>query len=156
MKSKVRITKETYVWTNETEEGVFHYRDGKLHREDGPAVEYADGSKHWMMNGELHREDGPAAEMHNGTKQYWLNGKMHRYDGPAVECADGSKHWMLNGFHHREDGPAFEGATGETQWFLNDIELTEEEFKHWLEKRKLNEKLQSSLQTKPTEKRSKI
>lgn len=35
---------------------------GERHREDGPAVEYADGSKYWYQNGELHREDGPAIE----------------------------------------------------------------------------------------------
>ena len=27
------------------------YVNGKLHREDGPAVEYANGSKHWYLNG---------------------------------------------------------------------------------------------------------
>jgi hypothetical protein len=25
--------------------------DGKLHRTDGPAIEYADGEKHWFQNG---------------------------------------------------------------------------------------------------------
>ena len=27
------------------------YKDGRLHREDGPAIEYANGSKHWYLNG---------------------------------------------------------------------------------------------------------
>ena len=27
------------------------YLNGKLHREDGPAVEYADGSKYWYLDG---------------------------------------------------------------------------------------------------------
>ncbi len=27
------------------------YRNGKLHREDGPAIEEADGSKEWFLNG---------------------------------------------------------------------------------------------------------
>ena len=27
------------------------YRNGKLHREDGPAIERADGSKEWLRNG---------------------------------------------------------------------------------------------------------
>ena len=51
------------------------YRDGKLHREDGPAVECADGYKSWYRNGKLHREDGPAIEKANGTKQWYLNDK---------------------------------------------------------------------------------
>ena len=27
------------------------YRDGKLHREDGPAIEYADGDRLWYRDG---------------------------------------------------------------------------------------------------------
>ncbi len=30
--------------------------DGRLHREDGPAREFKDGSQFWYKNGELHRE----------------------------------------------------------------------------------------------------
>ena len=52
----------------------WHLND-KLHREDGPAVEYADGNKFWYLNGKRHREDGPAIERHNGTKEWYLNGK---------------------------------------------------------------------------------
>jgi hypothetical protein len=49
--------------------------NGKLHREDGPAIEYANGSKYWCLNGKYHREDGPAVEYANGTKQWYRNGK---------------------------------------------------------------------------------
>ena len=50
------------------------------------------------MNGKLHREDGPAIEGANGDKYWYLNGndKYHREDGPAIEYADGSKSWYLN------------------------------------------------------------
>ena len=57
----------------------------------------ADGTKMWWLNGKLHREDGPAIEYADGTKEWWLNGKLHRTDGPAVEYADGTKKWYLNG-----------------------------------------------------------
>jgi hypothetical protein len=30
-----------------------YYKDDLLHREDGPAIEYADGSKWWCLNGEI-------------------------------------------------------------------------------------------------------
>jgi len=70
--------------------------NGKLHREDGPAIEYANGEKHWYLNGKLHREDGPAIEYKNGEKQWWLNGKRHRKDGPAIEYKDSNKRWYLN------------------------------------------------------------
>ena len=44
----------------------------------------------------LHREDGPAIEYFNGTNSWWLNGKLHRMDGPAIEYANGSKVWYVN------------------------------------------------------------
>jgi hypothetical protein len=58
---------------------------------------YTSGNKFWLLNGKLHREDGPAVEYADGYKSWWLNGKRHREDGPALECADGSKFWWLNG-----------------------------------------------------------
>ena len=85
----------------------FYYSDGTtsstyddtkvLHRTDGPAVEYADGSKFWYINDQRHRTDGPAIELANGDKYWYINGQRHRTDGPAVECADGNKYWYVNG-----------------------------------------------------------
>ena len=75
----------------------FWYLNGKRHRTDGPAMEYADGDKLWYLNGNLHRTDGPAIEYADGSKAWYLNGKCHRTDGPAVEFADGTKYWYLNG-----------------------------------------------------------
>lgn len=46
-------------------------KDSKIHREDGPAIEYYDGSKKWYKNGKVHREDGPAVEWSDGTRQYY-------------------------------------------------------------------------------------
>ena len=51
----------------------------------------------WCLNDKLHREDGPAIEFGDGSKWWFLNGKFHREDGPAVEYADGTKGWCLNG-----------------------------------------------------------
>ena len=55
-----------------------------------------DGSKYWYLNGKLHREDGPAIEYADGEKWWFLNGKRHREDGPAVERPNGQKSWFLN------------------------------------------------------------
>jgi len=49
------------------------------------------------LNGKLHRTDGPACEYANGNKYWYLNGKCHRTDGPACEWANGDKFWYLNG-----------------------------------------------------------
>ncbi len=110
--------------------GDVEYRNdkGQLHREDGPAVETADGDKYWYRNGKLHREDGPAIVYSNSDKLWYLNGQQHREDGPAVEFASGTKAWYLNGQRHREDGPARELSNGTKEWYLNDKQLTQEEF----------------------------
>ena len=62
------------------------YCHGQLHREDGPACEYANGYKKWYRNGVRHREDGPAVEYLDGEKYWYQKGKLHREDGPAVRC----------------------------------------------------------------------
>ena len=61
------------------------------------------GNRRWYLNGELHRIDGPACEYVDGTKYWWLNGELHRIDGPAVEYADGYKSWYLNGVEYTEE-----------------------------------------------------
>ena len=51
---------------------IFYYNDNnKYHREDGPAIEYKNGTKFWYKNGKYHREDGPAIEFANGSKYYY-------------------------------------------------------------------------------------
>ena len=57
---------------------------------------YPNGHKEWYLDGRLHREDGPAVEKAYGDKAWWLNGYLHREDGPAVEFANGYKEWYLN------------------------------------------------------------
>jgi hypothetical protein len=69
----------------------------QLHRTDGPAVEYIDGSREWWVNGNRHREDGPAAEWFTGDREWWVHGQRHRVDGPAIEWRDGSVYWYLDG-----------------------------------------------------------
>ena len=60
---------------------------------------YVDTAGHfWYFKGSLHRENGHAIEWANGTKSWFLNGKRHRIDGPAVEAVDGFKAWWLNDY----------------------------------------------------------
>jgi len=59
---------------------------------------WANGDKSWRFNGKLHREDGPAIERTNGTKEWWINGKLHR-----IEKANGDKYWYINGKPLTED-----------------------------------------------------
>lgn len=93
------------------------YKNGNLHRDNGPAVEFANGYKEWYKNGKLHREDGSAIEYSDGRKYWYINGKLHRDNGPAIEYTDGDKFWYKNGQLHRDDGPAIEYADGRKEWF---------------------------------------
>ena len=104
----------------------YYNKDNQLHREDGPVVEYADGTKKWYKNGELHREDGPAVEYSNGDKFWYKNNKLHREDGPAIEDVKGNKAWYKDNLLHRDDGPAIEHANGDKYWYKNGKLLTEE------------------------------
>jgi hypothetical protein len=88
---------------NECGNKRWYNENGMLHRTDGPAVEFADGSKWWCVNGMIHRIDGPAIEDAIGYKEWWVDGKLHRIDGPAVEFADGSKWWWINGTQYSEE-----------------------------------------------------
>lgn len=59
-------------------------------------VEYRNRDREWYKNGGLHREDGPAVEYLNGHKEWWFEGQRHRTDGPAVECINEDKEWWID------------------------------------------------------------
>jgi len=80
-----------------------YYKNGKQHREDGPAVIYPDGTVIWKIESKRHREDGPAVIYKDGRKEWWLNGKRHRVDGPAIICTNGSEKYYLNDIEYYED-----------------------------------------------------
>ena len=97
-----------------------YFKNGKLHREDGPAVIH-NGTKEWYQNGEKHRVDGPAI-ITNGEKWWYQNNLLHRTDGPAIEYDDGTKVWYQNGVKHRIYGPAIVSPRGNgNAWFENGI-----------------------------------
>lgn len=55
---------------------IRYYKNGKLHNDNGPAIEYVNTAKAWLINGQFHRKDGPAIEYVNGSKEWWINGKF--------------------------------------------------------------------------------
>jgi len=62
-------------------------------------LEDVHGNKTWWKNGLLHREDGPAVEWINGFKSWWINGerseKFRNCPGRnRVECLDSN--WIPN------------------------------------------------------------
>jgi hypothetical protein len=60
-----------------------------------------------------HREDGPAIEWADGGKDWYINNKLHRIDGPAIEWSDGRKEWYLNGKYYPSKEEYFEALTTE-------------------------------------------
>jgi hypothetical protein len=85
------------------------------------------GDKCWYKDDLLHRTNGPAVIYSDGTEAWWVEGKRHRIGGPAV--IDGMQLWYFNeGKLHRTDGPAFIGADGSEKWFLDNKELTHKEW----------------------------
>jgi len=59
-------------------------------------VEHVDGTKFWYKEGLLHRENGPAAEYNdNKTNCWYVEGLIHRLDGPAIEYANGVNEWYI-------------------------------------------------------------
>ena len=49
-----------------------YYKDGQLHREDGPAAEHSSGKKYWLLEGRQHRLDGPAVEWDEKGYYVWF------------------------------------------------------------------------------------
>ena len=64
----------------------------------GSSYQDQDGNMFWFNDkGEYHRLDGPAIEYANGSKEWYINGIRHREDGPAIEYSDGEKYWYYYG-----------------------------------------------------------
>lgn len=98
------------------------YLDGKLHREDGPAVIFnGDVEEHWYKNGKLHRDGGPALTNVDGSYEWYKDGVPHREDGPATYCAHNNRYiWYRDGELHRLDGPAVISGDGRMSWYIDD------------------------------------
>ena len=82
MRQGVYISKEKMIRT---------YKDGQLHCDTYPAIYLSRDTnstfEYWYKEGKLHREDGPAHSNYDQiySHKYWyLNGFQHREDGPAV------------------------------------------------------------------------
>jgi hypothetical protein len=54
--------------------------DGRIHRNNGPAIEHADGTLEWRIHNKRHREDGPAIIYPSGTEQWYFRGEQIEVD----------------------------------------------------------------------------
>lgn len=55
------------------------YKNGKLHRIHGPAIEYKNGFKVWCKNGLLYKECGPEIIYNIYIKKWFINKKVLDY-----------------------------------------------------------------------------
>ena len=65
-----------------------YFKDGKVSRENGPAVVYANGDEVYAVGGKMHRKDGPAyfeRSLSDGARAYYMqDGKLHNPNGTAI------------------------------------------------------------------------
>ena len=78
-------------WIKPQNDIEVYYRDGHIHRENGPAMISPRASK-WYKYGNLHRLDGPAVIRHSVNKfepinpskyEWWVNGYQYSFDDLA-------------------------------------------------------------------------
>lgn len=90
---------------DEKKEYVKYYKNGMLHRLDGPAVvkpEYIGGcyEEEWYVNGKLHRDEDKPAFIHGARYMTNENEALYRIKD------DFEYVWYKNGKQHRIGGPA--------------------------------------------------
>lgn len=78
--------------------------NGKLNSFRGlPAVSYDNGDKEWYKDGQLHRLDGPAIERINGYKAWYVYGELHNIKGPAIIHENGDKEFYIDDIKYEEE-----------------------------------------------------
>jgi len=73
------------------------YKNKSFNLENKISIKVVFDSIAIYKNGNLHRDDGPAVIYSNGYKSWWKNNKLQRDDGPAFISANGYKEWFENG-----------------------------------------------------------
>ena len=53
------------------DKSICYCKNGKIHREDGPAIIYRNGATYWYLNGLQHRESGPAIDFDRHRKSWY-------------------------------------------------------------------------------------
>jgi len=87
----------------EENKDVIYCKDGSYNKKYGNIDWYDTSGKQYFRGCLVHREDGPAIEWKNGSKIWYIDGKRHREDGPACEYSNGDKYWYLNGKEYSKE-----------------------------------------------------
>lgn len=90
----------------------------------------------WYLGDKLHKENGPAVVFADGTQEWWIDGKRHREDDAAIIFADGQKKYFIEGKNiSEEDFNALIEARNAPPEPVKEIRFTYtvDEVKGWLE-----------------------
>lgn len=66
-------------------DSICHYKNGKFHNENGPAIIYYGGEKVWMIDNQIHRSNGPAIEYEDGSKGWYFKGEHYHTSYPKYD-----------------------------------------------------------------------
>lgn len=74
---------------------------------EGHCLIKSSGNQYWFKKGRAsHREDGPAVIWADGDEYWWCNNLIHRIGGPAglIETEDEQEHqFWIHGFPYEEE-----------------------------------------------------
>ncbi len=109
---------------------IIWMKDGRIHRNDGPAIVSAVGDHHicsagcvaryaWQYHGQFHRVGGPSNENLNSCQSWSLHGEYCRYDGPTEMYDHSIISWYQDDDLHRVDGPAIIDSNGDIMWYVH-------------------------------------
>lgn len=87
---------KNYTKVKRDKSGTKRYRNDEvlLHRLDGPAIEYKDGTKFWIINGKHHRNIDPAIEWTKENKQWFFKYDLHRIGNSPCSLVEW---WYIHG-----------------------------------------------------------
>ncbi|RTK95521.1 MAG: hypothetical protein EKK64_06780 [Neisseriaceae bacterium] len=102
-----RTKKENKTCWIQKEDALYHYKNGRIHKDNGPAVIFPD-KEVWYHYGKIHRDnDLPAVIYKDGSKEWYCKGKRHRLGGnPArIKIIKGGiiKEWWLEDEIHLQE-----------------------------------------------------
>ncbi len=116
---------------NRSHGSIVWKKNGRIHRNDGPAAVSNGGDLHthnarhaarysWLYHGRFHRVDGPSCESFKSYQAWHQHGGSHRRDGPADIYDHGEVGWYQDNNLHRLDGPASIDNDGVIMWYVHD------------------------------------
>jgi hypothetical protein len=88
--------RETIIQQYQLSAGTIYYTENdSLHRKDGPAIVWENGSQEWFINGVRHRTNGPAYTYTDRYQGWCIKGRRYYTNKEFQEAADLSDEDMI-------------------------------------------------------------